>query len=305
MLKPLLYIVCGILARLISLSSTKMRILRTRHDLAEAKQAFRMRLTSLFDNASIVFHASRPGSWVLGPIFWHAGRVHSSSDGLDPITKILFVSALAAPLSLGTIATARDACCRRETDRISLVAFGVNDVYDFESDMRNPRKTNKYSHGTALDPRHHGLVLRFATLGVVVAFVLAIPAWQFSPEAFMCAMLAIVVAWVYSVPPLRLKDRPVLDSLSNGALCWLVWASGYTFTGARSVVLDRHCPNVNNGYFVFLLTAAVHSFAAAADARADLLAGCRTTATVLGQIPALWISLLYLCVSLPPAASQC
>ena len=95
------------------------------------------------------------------------------------------------------------------------------------------------------------------------------------------------------MPPLRLKNRPILDSISNGSMCWLFWASGYVFDGNRALLWDTD-PSATNGRLVFLFASALHSLAAVEDIQADACADDRTIATVHGERIALLFSLVCL-----------
>jgi 4-hydroxybenzoate polyprenyltransferase len=162
------------------------------------------------------------------------------------------------------------------------VTFGVNDVYDIESDMKNPRKKNKWTHGTALPAYRIQALLWAARVLTGVVLILALPASANSAQVLWCTIGLLSVAWGYSTPPVRFKERPVLDSLANGLLCWLFWASGYTFSGQRSLVFDT-IESATNGRLVFLLASAMHSLAAVEDAETDALVEYRTIATVCGE----------------------
>ena len=86
------------------------------------------------------------------------------------------------------------------------------------------------------------------------------------------------------------ENRPVLDSISNGSMCWLFWASGYVFDGKKALLWNTD-PSATNGRLVFLFASALHSLAAVADVQADASAGDRTIATGLGERIALLFSL--------------
>lgn len=170
-------------------------------------------------------------------------------------------------------------------DRILLthgeVTFGVNDIYDHESDLRNCRKNSQWADGTVLEPVRHDLVLRAARVSTLLVVLSAFPATTCSLEALAYTLAFLALLWMYSAPPVRFKERPVLDSLLNGLVCWLFWAYGYTFSGYRSLIFDTQ-QSAGNGRLVFLFASALHSLAAMLDRRADALAGYRTIGTVHG-----------------------
>lgn len=173
------------------------------------------------------------------------------------------------------------------------VVFGVNDIHDYESDLRNPRKSATSLEGAILPPAHHAFVHRAAiTASVVVVATSLLPSfftppatsWQtYAPLASTLALVAL--GWMYSAPPARLKEIPIIDSLSNGLIVWLAWFVGFSSCCAlaRGKGLQWGISDIpSKGYVLGLVTASVHALAAAADIEADLAAGQRTVGTVLG-----------------------
>jgi 4-hydroxybenzoate polyprenyltransferase len=90
---------------------------------------------------------------------------------------------------------------------------------------------------------------------------------------------------MYSAPPARFKETPIIDSISNGLIVFLSWFLGYVscraLAGERGLgwkIMDIP----SKGYVLGLVTASVHALGAAADIDADMAAGQRTVGTVLG-----------------------
>lgn len=162
------------------------------------------------------------------------------------------------------------------------VVFGVNDVYDYDSDTQNPRKNKLWADGTVLNQDDSRFVILAARVSTVLVLLLALPASIQSPQVLGCTLLIVIISWIYSSPPLRLKERPVLDSLSNGVGCWSLWACGYTASGHRFLVYPAG-GNFSYGGFILFCGAAVHSLGAIIDAKADAFAKQRTIATVFGE----------------------
>ena len=93
----------------------------------------------------------------------------------------------------------------------NLAMYGINDVFDYESDLRNPRKGG--THGAVLDRRMHRITLCAAGISCapfVVALVILGTPWSW---LVLAASLFFVV--FYSAPPLRLKERPFADSVTS------------------------------------------------------------------------------------------
>jgi lycopene elongase/hydratase (dihydrobisanhydrobacterioruberin-forming) len=86
----------------------------------------------------------------------------------------------------------------------------------------------------------------------------------------------LLVAWCYSVPPIRLKERPPLDSLANGLGFFLMpFVMGYSLgADPRSMPLKY--------YLLALSVCGVHALASAADYDADSSANHRTIAVAWG-----------------------
>lgn len=166
------------------------------------------------------------------------------------------------------------------------VVFGVNDVYDYESDLRNPRKHSQSFEGGVLDPNKHELVLNAATCCtyLVSLSVLLQTYGKTISSIFRRILLTssiILLAWQYSAPPLRMKELPFFDSCSNGLLVWLVWALGYTSTGnslwGRSNMVESH-----KGWLLALCSSGIHALGAAADIEVDGSMEQQTIATFSG-----------------------
>jgi len=122
--------------------------------------------------------------------------------------------------------------------------------------------------------------------------LITFPSWRNSLKLFGCIVAVLALLWAYSSPPFRFKERPVLDSLSNGVICWLFWACGYIFddktTPGPSLLASKH------GWLVFLYGSALHSMAAMVDVDADAFAEYRTIATVYGEKSSALFSLICL-----------
>lgn len=168
----------------------------------------------------------------------------------------------------------------------NLLMYGVNDVFDIDSDERNPRKGGV--EGALLRRRSLRTVL-WASLLLPVPFVLWLLAHGSLAAAVVLAVsLAAVLA--YSVPVLRFKERPFIDSLTS--------STHFVSPAVYGVVLaDRPVPGP-----VWVLLAAFfawgcasHAFGAVQDVLPDRAAGIGSVATVLGARRVVQLSLgLYL-----------
>src|SRR3954464_12775172 len=142
----------------------------------------------------------------------------------------------------------------------NLLMYGVNDVFDYQSDLLNPRKGG--AEGIVLSDRWHRLTLWAAVL-VNVPFLLALAALG-SPVS--TAVLAIVVFAVvaYSAPGLRFKERPLLDSVTSSTHFVSPAVVGLLVAGAS---LDPTSVTALAGFFVWGIGS--HAFGAVQDIEAD------------------------------------
>jgi 4-hydroxybenzoate polyprenyltransferase len=155
----------------------------------------------------------------------------------------------------------------------NLFLYGVNDRYDAPIDESNPRK------GEA-GPEVQYRADRRVTATVQVSGLLAIPLVLVVPPLASLAVLAFVALSIaYSAPPVRLKTRPPLDSVSNG-LYVLPGIVGY-------VAVAGEAPPLLAVLAGWLWTMAMHTFSAIPDVEPDRVSGVATTATVLGERGAL------------------
>jgi len=165
----------------------------------------------------------------------------------------------------------------------NLLLHGINDIFDYESDLRNARKDSAEGALLVNPGNFRRLTILILVWNVPALLALALLGSGAAIAAFL-GLLALSVA--YSAPP-RLKGRPGLDSLANvlyaGSLLVAVLASGIT-----------PAPWAIVGAFA-LWAIASHAFTAIQDLPADAAAGIRTVAVAFGATPtALGALLLYL-----------
>jgi len=241
---------------------------------------------TLCSHLFLLVRVSRVAGWCFGPILYTIGVLHSRDIPKAPAALLRYciqVASLSFPLCI--------------------VVFGVNDVYDYDSDLRNPRKTSGSLEGGVLEPLHHSLVIRAAiwssafillcSLLPLISIPSVTPTLRVD-QSFLLTTLLLTLSWGYSAPPVRLKERPVLDSLSNGAIVWLCWAIGYVAAG-KPLFSFAASEGAGKGWLLAFCTSGVHALGAAADLEADIAAGQRTIATLLGKrVTGLFSALCYL-----------
>ncbi len=155
----------------------------------------------------------------------------------------------------------------------NLAMYGINDVFDYESDLHNPRKGGV--EGALLDPSIHRTTL-WAAVATNVPFLVALIILG-SPLSWLVLAISVFAVVAYSAKGLRFKEKPVLDSITSSthfvspAVYGLVLA-GATPTPALMLILVSF----------FLWGMASHAFGAVQDVIADREGGLASIATVFG-----------------------
>lgn len=147
--------------------------------------------------------------------------------------------------------------------------YGINDVFDADIDRRNPKKGE-----AGREVRYTGD--RWVPLLVAVSGLLGLaflPLLEFPGRIAFGGFL--ILGTAYSVPPVRLKTTPFLDSASNG-LYVLPGVVGYAAVAGSVPPLLAIA-----GGWVWAM--GMHTFSAIPDIDPDRAAGIRTMATVLGE----------------------
>jgi lycopene elongase/hydratase (dihydrobisanhydrobacterioruberin-forming) len=100
-----------------------------------------------------------------------------------------------------------------------LATLAINDAFDLQGDLNNPRKAGSPLTSGRLSPRTATWVA-YAAASVTLLVAATV---DLSTAALLFALL--MLGWAYSVPPLRLKSRPgwdvAVNAVSMGALAML------------------------------------------------------------------------------------
>lgn len=156
----------------------------------------------------------------------------------------------------------------------NLAMYGLNDLYDFESDRLNPRKGGSVE-GAVLAPgasRKVWLAVAVTNLPLVAALVLLA-----GPVAGALVGVALVSTVTYSVPPVRTKTVPVLDSINSSLHFVLPFASGWLVAGGSTATLPWP---VLAAFFAWGLGS--QALGAIQDVEYDKTAGIGSIAVTLG-----------------------
>lgn len=207
-----------------------------------------------------VLAASRPFSWVNTAYPFAAAYLMATQGRLD------------ATLVIGTLFFLVP---------YNLLMYGINDVFDYESDLRNPRKGGIEG---GLVERSQARVVHRRILVACAVSVVPFLVWLLvvgSLAANLTLLLVVFLVVAYSAPRLRFKERPVLDSATS--------AMHFVGPALYALVLvgaDLGARTVWPVLVAFVLWGmASHAFGAVQDVRADREAGIGSVATVLGAHP--------------------
>lgn len=175
----------------------------------------------------------------------------------------------------------------------NLLMYGVNDVYDYESDIKNPRKGGV--EGMREARSLHPVILKAAiwTNAPFLLYLLAVSNW--SARAVLVAVVFFVVA--YSLKGLRFKEKPILDSITSslhfvGPLLFALSLQGFPQAAWPFVI----------AFFAWGM--ASHAFGAVQDIIPDRKGKIASIATKLGARTTVWFSALLYAVAAVLVALQ-
>ena len=154
----------------------------------------------------------------------------------------------------------------------NLLMYGINDVFDYESDVRNPRKGGV--EGALLPRELHRTVLVVSCV-VPVPFLAAL-AWWGSGQATGVLALSLFFVVAYSAKGFRFKEVPFLDSLTSSAHFVMPAIYGLVLAGASWSTLTL---SVLASFALWGM--ASHAFGAVQDVVADRDAGVGSIATAI------------------------
>ncbi|PQZ56052.1 MULTISPECIES: prenyltransferase [unclassified Microbacterium] len=164
----------------------------------------------------------------------------------------------------------------------NLAMYGINDVFDYASDLANPRKGG--IEGALLAPRIHRATL-WAAAATNVPFLVYLVIVG-NPASWFWLAVSVFAVIAYSAPVLRFKERPFLDSVTSSTHFVSPAIVGLALVGApvtTGTVLTL-------GAF-FLWGMAAHAFGAVQDIGPDREAGISSIATVIGARTTVRLSL--------------
>ncbi len=196
-----------------------------------------------------LFYVSRPISWPNTAYPFAAGYIVSGGS-----IDLLFV--VATLYFLGPY---------------NLLMYGINDIFDYESDIRNPRKGG--IEGMKEQRSLHPAIIKAVVATNIPFLIVMFALGGLISSAILVGVLFFVVA--YSVAKLRFKEVPILDSIT----------SSLHFVGPLLFALSLNGFPVQAWPYVtafFLWGVASHAFGAVQDIVPDRKAGLSSVATFFG-----------------------
>jgi len=202
-------------------------------------------------NIDTLIKHTRPRFWlyIIGPfLLGYATTISNIQDFIQPVFLLRFLYF---------------------TIPANLLIYGVNDIADYDTDKKNPKKQ---SYESLLTPDKQK-IMRVVIAATNIPFLIrAALQWQY----IIIALLAFrFFGILYSSKPIRAKAIPFLDGIFN-ILYIIPWFLGYFlwwWTDINPTVLIAWV----------LRCMAMHAYSAIPDIQADKQANLQTTATILGK----------------------
>ena len=144
----------------------------------------------MLNKIRLLFKTSRPISWVNTAYPFAVGYLLMTNGRVD-LTLVVGTLFFLVPYNL--------------------LMYGINDVFDYESDMRNPRKGGV--EGAITPKKYHPLII-WASVLLCVPFVVALLIVGTPISSLVLAQVLFFVI-AYSAKGLRFKEVPFLDSMTS------------------------------------------------------------------------------------------
>lgn len=168
----------------------------------------------------------------------------------------------------------------------NLLIYGINDIFDYETDKLNPRKVE---YEALVNPSEHNPLYAWILMLSIPFAILVL--WL--PLTHIISFYAFLfLAIFYSAKPIRAKEKPFFDSLFSAGHYIATGVFGYYLAGGTTFpwlgVIAGMCWAV-----------AMHAFSAVPDIKMDKDANLHTIATRLGKYQTILLcSALYIVSSL-------
>jgi lycopene elongase/hydratase (flavuxanthin-forming) len=158
---------------------------------------------------------------------------------------------------------------------MGLLLYGWNDIVDYDSDRLNPRKGTFLFGARGTPEQLRKLPARIVLVQLLFAILFS---WLAGAKLLLCLAGMTAAAAIYNWPGYGFKTRPPLEILNQ---------AGYLFVFLLSSWLNQ-VPQLPWAAMLFGALFAMHShvFGEVMDFDPDRAVGRRTTATIIGRIPA-------------------
>lgn len=155
----------------------------------------------------------------------------------------------------------------------NVLMYGINDVFDYESDLRNPRKGGV--EGALLGPELHRPMVFLSAL-LPLPFLVPLILWGSLLSTGVLA-LALFFVVAYSAKNFRFKEVPFVDSVTSSLHFVMPAVYAMALVGAELTGLSL---TLLASFFFWGM--ASHAFGAVQDVVADRDAGVGSIATAIG-----------------------
>ena len=168
---------------------------------------------------------------------------------------------------------------------LGLLLYGCNDIVDAETDLLNPRK-GSFLFGSR-GAREQLAALKWQIAALQVPFLVAFY-FLVGPHILWWYAALLLAVGLYNAPRFGWKGRPPFDVLIQASYLLVFVLSSWL----------NHTPQLPWQTFLFGALFAMHShvFGEIMDIEPDRLSGRRTTATLIGRIPAKLLVASFLCI---------
>lgn len=163
----------------------------------------------------------------------------------------------------------------------NLYIYGINDIYDYETDKNNPKKQ---WYEQLLTPDKH----LYTRLAIVLCGLPFLIMQLFLPNILWLIFIGFLFfAGFYSAKPIRAKSVPVLDVIFSSLLYVIPSIYGYA-------IVMWNIEKINRIYILAWICrcVAMHIYSAIPDISVDLKAKMETTATKLWYNRSLYICII-------------
>ena len=161
----------------------------------------------------------------------------------------------------------------------NLLIYGVNDIYDYETDKHNPKKIE---YEELVGPKDQSMLWKW--IAVVTLPFVVVSLWM-PAYAIAALFIFLFTAIYYSATPIRAKAKPPLDIIFSSIIYISPAVIGFFTTG-----------NTNISWLAILggllWAMAMQTYSAVPDIASDTQGGVKTLATLLGRNAALWFCLI-------------